>query len=53
MFVCTGYYLATLEAATQHICDLAAQFERVAAADALLFDDGQDLFEHFDGGAAH
>ena len=25
---CVGYYLATLEAATQHIFDLADQYER-------------------------
>ena len=42
-----GYYLATLEAATQHICDLADQYEKVARVDG-LFDDGEDIFEHFD-----
>jgi hypothetical protein len=46
-FFITGYYLATLEAATQHICDLADQYEKVARVDG-LFDDGEDIFEHFD-----
>eukprot|EP01034_Spumella_vulgaris_P023345 gene23345-29558_t len=43
-----GYYLATLEAATQHICDLADQYEKVAKVSDSLFDDGEDIFEHFD-----
>jgi hypothetical protein len=43
----SGYYLATLEAATQHICDLADQYEKVARIDT-LFDDGEDIFEHFE-----
>lgn len=42
-FVFEGYYLATLEAATQHIVDLAAQFEKVAKVDK-LYDDGEDMF---------
>ncbi len=46
-FCLSGYYLATLEAATQHICDLADQYEKVAKVDS-LFDDGEDIFEHFD-----
>ncbi len=51
LFLSTGYYLATLEAATQHICDLADQYEKVARIDT-LFDDGEDIFEHFEGGGA-
>lgn len=35
-----GYYLATLEAATQHIFDLAGQFEK-ASADVATAVDGQ------------
>lgn len=50
VFVTAGYYLATLEAAAQHICDLADQYEKVARIDA-LFDDGEDIFEEHSTGA--
>jgi hypothetical protein len=40
----SGYYLATLEAATQHICDLADQYESVAQVD-VMFDNGEDIYE--------
>jgi len=33
---CVGYYLATLEAATQHIVTLAEQFEDIDKADQLF-----------------
>ena len=41
---CPGYYLATLEAATQHILDLAAQYETVASVDH-MFDNGEDIYD--------
>ena len=43
-FCIAGYYLATLEAATQHICDLAEQYESVAEVD-VMFDNGEDIYE--------
>jgi hypothetical protein len=44
-----GYYLATLEAATQHIFDLAEQYEK-SSADALqhLDANGEDIVQGFD-----
>jgi hypothetical protein len=41
-----GYYLATLEAATQHILDLAGQYmEGDRGAHDLPLDHGEDVFE--------
>ncbi len=40
----SGYYLATLEAATQHILDLAVQYETVASVDQ-MFDNGEDIYD--------
>lgn len=42
-----GYYLATLEAASQHICDLAEQYEKVANIET-MFTEEEDVFEYFD-----
>lgn len=39
-----GYYLATLEAAVEHIIDLASQYEGIAVNDG-FYDDGQDIFD--------
>lgn len=36
---CLGYYLATLEAATQHIVTLAQQFEEIDKADQVFTND--------------
>eukprot|EP01038_Epipyxis_sp_PR26KG_P007258 gene7258-9895_t len=38
-----GYYLATLEAATQHILDLAGQYEKIAKLDH-IFDESDEMF---------
>lgn len=43
----SGYYLATLEAASQHICDLAEQYEKVANIET-MFTEEEDVFEYFD-----
>lgn len=44
-----GYYLTTLEASTQHISDLADNFENTHRSNH-LFDDGDDMYHdaHFD-----
>lgn len=47
-FHCTGYYLATLEAATQHIFDLAEQYEKSAAEAQQLDANGEDVLDGFD-----
>lgn len=40
-----GYYLATLEAAIQHIEDLASQFQSSPDSDLVdMWDDGEDMF---------
>lgn len=39
-----GYYLATLEAATTHIVDLAEQFEEIDKADQLFNEQDYDGF---------
>lgn len=44
VFCSIGYYLATLEAATQHILDLAEQYRTVASVDQ-MFDNGQDIYD--------
>ena len=36
--------MATLEAATQHILDLAEQYETLASVDQ-MFDNGQDIYD--------
>jgi hypothetical protein len=47
-FPCAGYYLATLEAATQHIFDLAEQYEKSAAEAQQLDANGEDVLDGFD-----
>lgn len=42
-----GYYLATLEAAVEHIIDLASQYEGIAVNDG-FYDDGEDIFDYGD-----
>ncbi len=44
-----GYYLATLEASTQHITDLADNFEAMHKSNK-LFDDADEMYQdlHFD-----
>ena len=48
MDVSVGYYLATLEAATQHILDLANQFESVAQVDKIIEDQSEDILDAVD-----
>jgi hypothetical protein len=43
-----GYYLATLEAATQHIFDLAEQYEKSSAEVQHLDANGEDIVQGFD-----
>lgn len=40
-----GYYLATFEAALQHIGDMAGQFQDIAK-DNGFYDDGEDVFDY-------
>jgi hypothetical protein len=54
LFSPSGYYLATLEAATQHIFDLAEQYEQSAAAEAQQLDaNGEDVLDSFDEKVLH
>ena len=49
MYVSVGYYyLATLEAVTQHILDLANQFESVAQVDKIIEDQSEDILDAVD-----
>ncbi len=48
-----GYYLATLEAATQHIFDLAEQYEKSSADAPLLDANGEDVLDSFDEKILH
>lgn len=39
-----GYYLATLEAATQHILDIANQYEGILTTDG-FYDDSDEIYD--------
>jgi hypothetical protein len=41
---CSGYYLATLEAAIQHILDIATQYEGIVNTDG-FYEETEDLFD--------
>jgi hypothetical protein len=41
----TGYYLATFEAAVQHIHDLAHQYEDIMRNDGFYVDTEEDIFD--------
>ncbi len=53
IFSPAGYYLATLEAATQHIFDLAEQYEKSSADAPLLDANGEDVLDSFDEKILH
>ena len=48
----TGYYLATLEASTQHIADLADAYQSAGKIGHML-DDGDDVYRAHKSGQAH
>lgn len=45
LWITIGYYLATLEAAIEHVNDLASQYEDIARSDG-FYDDDEDIYEY-------
>ena len=45
LWITIGFYLATLEAAIEHVNDLASQYEDIARSDG-FYDDDEDIYEY-------